>query len=83
MLGGAIGWLASKVTGTSDPNGLMANVGVGMVSAIVTGAVFSMASGGEPDALRYGLAIVFAALSAIIAVSLYRLIARDHASTIR
>jgi uncharacterized membrane protein YeaQ/YmgE (transglycosylase-associated protein family) len=83
MLGGAIGWFAGKVTGTTNPNGVMANSGVGMLAAIVTGAVFSMASGGEPDSLRFGLAIVFAALSAIIAVSLYRLLVHDRASTMR
>jgi uncharacterized membrane protein YeaQ/YmgE (transglycosylase-associated protein family) len=83
ILGAVVGVIAGKVTGTNDPNGVMANTGVGMLSAIVTGAVFSMASGGHADSLRYGLAIVFAALAAIIAVSLYRMLARDHASTMR
>lgn len=41
FLGGLSGWLASIVMGTNARMGTLANIGVGIVGAILGGALFS------------------------------------------
>ncbi len=84
LLGCVIGLIAGKVTATTDHNRVMANVGVGIVAAIGTGAVVTLVSGGGRSTATFWLAIVCAAAAAIIAVSLYRLFGHGgRASTVR
>jgi uncharacterized membrane protein YeaQ/YmgE (transglycosylase-associated protein family) len=45
VLGGLSGWLASIVMGTNARMGMLANIGVGIVGAILGGALFSFFGG--------------------------------------
>ncbi len=45
VLGGLAGWLASLVTGTNDRQGCIGNIVVGIIGALIGGAVASFLGG--------------------------------------
>ena len=45
VLGGLAGWLASLVTGTNDRQGCIGNIVVGIVGALIGGAIASFLGG--------------------------------------
>lgn len=49
VMGGVIGWLASKVMNTDAQQGIFLNVVVGCVGSMLGGWIFSMVSGGSQN----------------------------------
>ena len=45
IIGGFAGWIASKIMGTDERMGLIANIAVGIVGAFIGGFVFSIFGG--------------------------------------
>lgn len=45
LLGALAGWIASLITGQNQRMGCFANVGVGIVGALIGGAIFSALGG--------------------------------------
>ncbi len=83
FLGGLIGWLTGKVTGTSHPNAVMANTGVGMVAAVTSGFVVQFVMNDHRSPAAFWLGIGVAILTAIVAVTVYRFFVPDRAATLR
>jgi uncharacterized membrane protein YeaQ/YmgE (transglycosylase-associated protein family) len=48
IVGGLLGWLASKVMGTDPQQGIILNVVVGIVGALIGGLLLSPVLGGAP-----------------------------------
>ena len=72
IIGGLIGWLASKVMGTDPDQGILLNIVVGIVGAFIGGLIFSGGGllGGEFNLLS----LVVALIGAIILLFLVRLV---------
>jgi uncharacterized membrane protein YeaQ/YmgE (transglycosylase-associated protein family) len=74
ILGGIAGWLASKVMNTDAEQGIIANVVVGIIGAMIGGFVWG-ALGGD-GAVNFSLAgLLIATGGAIILLFLYKMIA--------
>lgn len=61
VLGGLAGWIASKIMGTDASMGVVANIVVGIVGALIGGFLFSLI--GASDAVEFDL---FGLLVAVI-----------------
>ena len=82
-LGGLIGWLASKVTDAESHTWVMANMGVGMVAAVVAGFIVAFVMKGDRSLDAFWAGIWIAAVSAAIAVMLVHAISPRRPRTIR
>jgi uncharacterized membrane protein YeaQ/YmgE (transglycosylase-associated protein family) len=60
ILGGIAGWIASKIMGTDASMGLMANIIVGIVGALIGGFLFSLI--GASDITGFNLWSLFVAV---------------------
>lgn len=45
LLGGIAGWIASKIMATDESMGLVANIVVGMIGAVIGGLIFNLLGG--------------------------------------
>lgn len=72
ILGGIAGWIASKLTGKDAQMGVMANIFVGIIGAMIGGALFSMVGGS--DITGFNLWSLFVAVvGAVILLGILRL----------
>lgn len=60
IFGGLVGWLASKIIGTDEEQGIVANVIVGIVGALIGG--FIMQRLGRPHVTGFNLSSFIVAL---------------------
>lgn len=73
VLGGLAGWIASKFVGTDASQGMLGNIVVGIVGAVVGGWVFSLL-GGE-DVTGFNLwSFLVALVGAIIVLLIWKAI---------
>jgi uncharacterized membrane protein YeaQ/YmgE (transglycosylase-associated protein family) len=82
VLGAIIGWMAGKLTNTSTSNGLMANLGVGAVSAVIAGFATTFFFRGEPSDNGFWAALLIAAGTAIASVALFRMVFPSRIETL-
>ena len=76
VFGGIAGWIASLIMGTSARMGMLMNIAVGIVGAMVGGFVmnfFGFAGVTEFNIYSFGVAI----LGAVILLALYKLVAGE------
>ena len=60
ILGGIAGWLASKVMNTDKQQGIIANIFVGIVGAVIGGFVFGLVGGSSVTGFNlYSLFVAF------------------------
>jgi uncharacterized membrane protein YeaQ/YmgE (transglycosylase-associated protein family) len=75
VLGLVAGWIASKVMGTDDQQGVIANIAVGVLGAVIGGFLWGLfGADGAVDLTLSGLLI--ATTGAIVLLALYRAIAK-------
>lgn len=77
IVGGLVGWLASKIMGTDGQQGILLNVIIGIVGAMLAGWLISPLVGVPDitDSLSIG-AILVSLVGAIIVIFLWKLISR-------
>ena len=82
-IGAIVGFVAGKATNTSGAHGLMANTGVGTLSAVVAGFIGTFFFRGERSDDGFWGAIVIAAGAAIVCVALFRTFFPKRVATLR
>ena len=70
VLGGLAGWLASIVTGTNDRQGCISNIVVGIIGALIGGAIASFLGGTGITGLNLYSLLVAVVGAVILLVSL-------------
>lgn len=83
IVGGLVGWLASKIMGTDAQQGILLNVVIGIIGAFLGGLIFGwlVGEGGISvnDPLDIG-AILVSLVGALIAVWIWKMIAGRRVS---
>ena len=82
-LGAIIGWMAGKLTHTSGANGVMANTGVGALSAVIAGFTTTFFFHGERSDGGFWAGIFVAAGAAVACVALFRMLFPNRVGTLR
>jgi uncharacterized membrane protein YeaQ/YmgE (transglycosylase-associated protein family) len=72
VIGGVAGWLASLIMGTSERQGCITNILLGIVGALVGGLVWGMISGDDFVAEFSVGTLLVATLGAVIILAIYR-----------
>lgn len=72
VVGGIIGWLASRIMGTDARQGLILNIVVGVVGAAIGGALVDGGSVGDGLSVRSFLVSLFGAVLLLGLVNLVR-----------
>lgn len=72
IFGGLAGWVASLIAGTGDRQGCLLNVVVGVVGALVGGAIYSFLIGGAFDFSWNLTSFVVAVLGALLLLAVVR-----------
>ncbi len=76
IVGGLAGWLASLIMKTDNQQGILANIVVGIVGAVIGGFVFDLLGlSGGVDGLNIG-SILVATLGAVILIWILKLVRR-------
>jgi uncharacterized membrane protein YeaQ/YmgE (transglycosylase-associated protein family) len=75
IIGGIAGWLASLIMGTSERQGCILNIVLGVVGAFVGGLVWGLISGDDFVAGFSIGTLLIATLGAVIVLAIYRAIA--------
>jgi uncharacterized membrane protein YeaQ/YmgE (transglycosylase-associated protein family) len=75
LLGGVAGWLASIFAGTDASQGLIANIIIGIVGAMVGGFLFNVLGGAGITGFNL-YSLLVAIIGSIVLISLSRLVAR-------
>lgn len=83
FFGAIVGLLGGKVSGAEGHNRTMTNLGVGMTSAVVAGALVTFLYAGARSTTGFVVANVVAVLAAVLAVSAFRFMHRGRSATIR
>lgn len=80
IIGGILGWLASKVMHTDGQQGLILNIVVGIVGALVGGWLLSpMLGGGTINQNDFSLpALLISFLGAVLLLAVYNLATRGR-----
>ena len=79
IVGGIIGWLASKVMGTDPEQGILANIIVGIVGALIGGFLANLLGITEDSIISGDFSIVALLISfvgALLAVWIWKMIRR-------
>ena len=71
VLGGLAGWIASKIAGTDEQQGWVANIVVGMVGAMLGGFVFDLLGGSGGTGFNIWSLLV-AVIGALILIAILR-----------
>jgi uncharacterized membrane protein YeaQ/YmgE (transglycosylase-associated protein family) len=75
IFGGLAGWVASLIAGTSERQGCLLNIIVGVVGAMIGGFLMSLLRGGEPFEVSFDLpSFVVAVVGAVLLLAGLRLI---------
>lgn len=75
IVGGVAGWLASIVMGTNQQQGLVMDIVLGIVGAIVGGFVLGLLGLGGADGLNFSIgSLVTAFIGAVIVIFVWRAI---------
>jgi uncharacterized membrane protein YeaQ/YmgE (transglycosylase-associated protein family) len=72
IFGGLAGWVASMIAGSNDRQGCLLNVVVGVVGAMVGGAIYSFLLGGDFDFSWNLTSFVVAVLGALLLLAIVR-----------
>lgn len=71
VLGGLAGWIASKIAGTNDQQGWVANIVIGMVGAMLGGFIFDLLGGSGVTGFNIWSLLV-AVIGALVFISILR-----------
>ena len=75
IFGALAGWVASLIAGTSERQGCLLNIVVGIVGAFIGGLVMSLLRDGRPWEFRFDIpSFIVAVLGAVILLGAARLI---------
>jgi uncharacterized membrane protein YeaQ/YmgE (transglycosylase-associated protein family) len=75
IFGGLAGWVASLLAGTSERQGCLLNIVVGIVGAMIGGFLMSLLRGGEPWEISFDLpSFAVAVVGALLLLGAVRLI---------
>jgi uncharacterized membrane protein YeaQ/YmgE (transglycosylase-associated protein family) len=72
ILGGLAGWIASMIMGTSDRQGCITDIILGVVGAVIGGFLFSIISGGNWSTTFDLGSLVVAVIGACIVIAVKR-----------
>jgi uncharacterized membrane protein YeaQ/YmgE (transglycosylase-associated protein family) len=72
IFGALAGWVASLIAGTSGRQGCILNIVVGVVGAMIGGAVYSFFTGGQIDFGFNFVSFVVAVLGALLLLGVVR-----------
>lgn len=75
ILGGLAGWLASIITGRNERQGCLMNIIVGIVGAVIGGAIVGFFGGGGVTGFNLGSLIV-AILGAVVLLAVVNFFTR-------
>jgi len=77
IVGGIVGWLASKVMGTDGQQGILLNVIIGIVGAILAGWLISPLVGVADIRAGFSIgALLVSLVGAIIVIAIWKAISR-------
>lgn len=77
VMGGIVGWLASLIMKTSDQQGIVLNVVVGVFGAIIGGALFGFLLGTAPMGQGFNImSLVVALLGSVVLLAVINLYTR-------
>jgi uncharacterized membrane protein YeaQ/YmgE (transglycosylase-associated protein family) len=71
VLGGLAGWIASKIAGTDEQQGWVANIVIGMVGAMLGGFLFDMIGGSGVTGFNIWSLLV-AVIGALVLITILR-----------
>lgn len=74
VIGGVVGWLASMVMGTDARQGMLMNIVVGVVGAVIAGWIFG--GGASINSVVSVRSMAFSLVGAILLLGLVRLLRR-------
>ncbi len=77
VFGGLVGWIASKIMGTDAQQGLVANVVVGIIGALLGGLLAQLAGFSAPEAGFNVYGFLVALVGAIILLWIVKLFRRS------
>jgi uncharacterized membrane protein YeaQ/YmgE (transglycosylase-associated protein family) len=72
ILGGLAGWIASMIMGTSDRQGCITDIILGVVGAVIGGFLFSIIAGGDWTTGLNLPSLVVAVIGACIVIAVKR-----------
>ena len=79
IVGGLIGWLASKIMGTDAQQGLLANIIVGIVGAVIAGFIADALDIGDEGTIISGdfdiVSLIISLIGALILIWLWKMVA--------
>lgn len=76
VFGALAGWLASLITGRNNRQGCIMNIVVGVIGAMIGGAVFGLITGGELEVGWSLTAFIVAVLGAVALLAIVNLFTR-------
>lgn len=75
IFGGLVGWVASKFVGTDGQQGIVMNVIVGVVGAVIGGLLFSLLGGGGVTGFNL-YSFIVALIGAIVLLAIVKAVRR-------
>ncbi|HYE97070.1 MAG TPA: GlsB/YeaQ/YmgE family stress response membrane protein [Rubricoccaceae bacterium] len=79
IVGGLIGWLASKIMGTDPQQGILMNVIIGIVGAVIAGFIADALDIGDEGTILQGdfdiVSLLISLVGAVILIWLWKMIA--------
>lgn len=83
VIGALAGWIGSKIMGTDERQGALANVVVGVIGAMVGGFVTRAMFGDSPGNNGFIASLLVALLGSVILIGLYKAITGSRVSRTR
>jgi uncharacterized membrane protein YeaQ/YmgE (transglycosylase-associated protein family) len=79
IVGGLIGWIASKIMGTDAQQGLLANIVVGIVGALIAGFIADALDIGDEGTIISGdfdiVSLIISLVGALILIWIWKMVA--------
>ena len=72
VFGALVGWIASMIMKTNQEQGALANVGIGILGAVIGGWVGSLFGFGQAGAFTIG-GLIFSVLGAVILIAVLKM----------
>lgn len=79
VFGGLVGWVASKLMGTDEQQGILANIGVGIVGALIGGFLASAITGTAVSGFNV-MSFIIALIGAVILLWLIKAMRRPRST---